>query len=417
MEENDSAKESEKTTLTPETKEQPSNNDTLMPTMIDSETEKVTKKRDLSAIIPKMEDFSDNNNALELISKDNALKSDGAVSIGTMNIDGEVTVNDNVKLPDQIDIEQRKIEKQRNKNSRKKKEKKKVTKSAQKVQNTTSLIVLVLIIIVGGLVYYIFNAPTDKDFKPKTVTVELGSELPLRTSSYVEPGKGKVDELLYALDLSEVDVSKVGTYNFTVTYHGISKKGQVIIKDTTAPQLEVREVIISEGSTYDASMFVQRCNDSSGCNYAFQDETTALNNTAPGSYVVYIVATDAFQNSTTKRASLIIEATGNIRSYSKEVPYNNSLGYELKENYSLRFMQSQDNLILISGTHTIEYIYQSQEKYEKDRQTYAGEANYSFDDAAKTIKLTETNLTFVGSNYSRLSDVESYLNREGFIAN
>ena len=79
------------------------------------------KKRDLSAIIPKFAEEDNNANAIELISKDNELKSDGAVSLGTINSELVTTVNNEAKLPEQIDIEQRKIDAQKRKNQHNKK--------------------------------------------------------------------------------------------------------------------------------------------------------------------------------------------------------------------------------------------------------------------------------------------------------
>ena len=389
--------------------------ETIAPTMIDDMEERLEKKRDLSAIIPKFEEEDNNANSLEIISKDNELKSDGAVSLETINSEGVITVNETAVLPEQIDIEQRKIEAQRRKNQHSKRQKKKVNLTAQKIQNWTALVVLVIMISLGGLIYYIFNRSTAEDFEPINLTIELGDKLPIRTSSYVKPGVGKeVDELQYALDLSEVNESEPGTYNFTVTYNKIEKTGKIIIQDTKEPELEVRELIISEGTSYTAASFVESCSDPSGCNYSFQDSATPTKYTSPGSYVVYVVASDAFNNSTTKQASLIIETEGTLRKYEKNVPYDNSLGYEVSETYDLRFLNNTENAILIIGTHTTVHQYQDKSRYEKDQQTYAGEANYTFDDASMKIIYTQTNLTFVGSNYSRLSDVESYLTREGF---
>ena len=336
---------------------------TITPSAIDNSSEMLEKKRDISAIIPKFEEEDNSANKVELISKDNELKSDGSVSLGTINSEGEININAGVILPEQIDIEKRKIEAQKRKNQGKKKKKKKMSITAQKIQNSTALVALVLIVGLAGVIYFIFNHPTEEDFMPINLTIELGDKLPIRTSSYVKPGVGKeVDELLYALDLSKVNISEPGTYDFTVTDNNIEKTGKITIKDTKAPELEVRELIISQGTSYGAASFVESCSDPSGCNYSFQDSATTEKYNTPGSYVVYVVASDAFNNSTTKQASLIIEAEGTLRTYVRKVLYNNN----------------------------------------------------SFDTANMIIKYTQTNLTNIGSNYSRLTDVENYLIREGF---
>ena len=386
---------------------------TIMPTMID-ESEEIRKVRDLSAIIPK----SDNNTPLgadeiELISKDNDLKSDGSAVIATIDDNGEATIRANLSYPEQIDIEARKEEKIKLKTKKKKKEKIKPSKVAQKFQNSMALFSLIVIIALGSFWYYITHAPTEKDFKPLTVEIELGEKLPIRTSSYVEPGKGEIDELLYALDTSNVKLEEAGEYEFTVTYKGITKTGKIIIKDTTKPLLEVRPVYVVEGGTYNAASFVESCIDWSGCNYSFQNSETEQKYTTPGSYVVYVVATDAYQNSVTKQASLIIEARGNVKKYYKNSGFLYDAGYEVEESYELHFYDYADYSILLNGTYTTLFKYQDEVKYEEARKQYYGEVNYTCLDSELTIKRVES-VTVIGSNYSKKTDIENYLNREGF---
>ena len=392
------------------------NSATIMPTMLDESEEQLEKKRDLSAIIPHFDEgTSTAENSVELISKDNSLKSDGSISIATLNNEGEVTLSPNAKYPDQIDIEERKKEQQRRKNRKNDKfKKKKNTKAAQKFQNYVAFFSLLTIIFVGGFAYWFTHRKTEMDFQPLTVTVELGEALPYQTSSYVKPGVGDtVDELQYALDLSSVIVEEPGEYNFSVTYKGVTKQGKVIVQDTTSPTLEIRNVTIVEGQTYDASTFVENCRDLSGCNYSFQDAETDVKYTTAGSYVVYVVATDAFQNTTTKKASLIIESQGNVHVYTKHTGYDWELGYEKDETYDLHFAKFRDYSLLINGTYEEKMIYQDEEKYNKDKTALTGEANYTFNDAEKTIT-HKTAVTVVGSNYSHFEDIEPYLIKEGF---
>lgn len=390
---------------------------TIMPTMIDDSEEVLEKKKDLSSIIPKSSTNEESTTAFELVSKDNTLKSDGAISLGVFNAEGEATINADAVLPEQIDMEQRKIERQKNKGKRKKKEKIKPDKKAMRRQNRVALIVLSIILLLAGFTLWYIYRPTEEDFKPKVVEVELGESLPIRTSSYVEPGISgtEIDELLYSLDLSQVNVGQVGEYDFTVTYKNIKKYGKLYIKDTTQPELEVRPVTIVEGAEYDASSFVEICHDLSGCNYSFQDNDTVTKYTTAGNYTVYVVATDAYQNSVTKKANLFIESQGSVKLYNKNVTYDNNVGYELTESYRLRFMEYSTYSLLITATHTRQFIYQDSERYQKAKEIYVGEENYEFDDSKMTITFTEI-VNHIGSNYTRLTDIDSYLVREGFIA-
>jgi hypothetical protein len=387
---------------------------TIMPTMIDDSEIREESRRDLSAIIPK-ETQEAAEGAIALNSKENELKGDGAISIGTINTEGEVTMNPNAKVPEQIDLAERKKQAQKNKGIFKKEKKKVNKKIGQKVQNITALISLVALAIIGGFYYWYKNRPTEKDFKPKEVHVELGDSLPIRGTSYVTPGVGKdVDELQYAIDLKDVKVEVVGEYPFTVTYKGIQKTGKVIVEDTTPPELVVKEYVVKEGTNYDASKFVVDCVDYSGCNYSFQTEAEGSYDT-PGSFVVHVTASDAYQNTTTKKTSLIIESVGTLKKYVRYTAYNFKLGYEKDEEFSLTFMDYDSYSAILRGTYKITYRYQKEEDYREAVKTYSGEADYTFYDANLEITHIEK-ITAVGSNYTKLDDVEEYLKKEQFQA-
>lgn len=208
-------------------------------------------------------------------------------------------------------------------------------------------------------------------------------------------------------------IEEPGEYEFYVSYKGVKKSGKVIVKDTTSPTLEIRNVTIVEGQSYDASSFVESCHDLSGCNYSFQDSETELKYQTPGSYVVYVVATDAFQNTTTKKASLIIESQGNVHVFKRYTSFNWNLGYETYETYDLHFAKFNNYSLLINGTYEKEMIYQDSEKYNNEKKNLNGEVNYTFNDAEMTI-IEKKSVTLIGSNYSRLEDIEPYLLKEGF---
>lgn len=389
---------------------------TIMPTMIDDSEEQTTKKRDISSIIPQNNNYelSENTTSIELISKDNILKSDGTASIATIDENNEITMKANFSFPEQIDIEKRKEENKTKSKRKQKKEKITISKAVQKLQNTTSLVSLIIIIALIIIFYFIKNAPTKSDFIPLTVKIELGEKLPIRTKAYVKPGLGQVDEMLYAIDTSKVIIEEAGEYEFTVTYQGISKTGKIIIEDTTKPELKTRNVSIIEGETYDAASFVDECKDWSGCNYSFQDINTTTKYNTPGVYTVYVVATDAFSNSTTKQASLYIEAEGEIKTYVKETPFDFNTGHLVNEKYELHYRDTPSGNIMSKGIYSKEFKYQDELKYEQAAKTYNGEPNYTCDDSKLTIIYKNT-IYIIGSNYSRQEDIENYLQKEGYI--
>ena len=205
---------------------------TLTPSMLDTEgDENVEVKRDLSAIIPKgitAPSALSETELLQLNSKEKELKTDGAVVLA--NIKGEDVVDMvlDVTLPEQIDIAKRKEEIQKNKNKKqhKKEPKKRLKTKEQKTQNRVALISFIAITIIAGTLLYIYKKPTEMGFKALPIEIELGDKLPSSVSSYVKPGIGeKVNEMAYKVDTSQVEIDKIGEYQYTVSYKGATKIG------------------------------------------------------------------------------------------------------------------------------------------------------------------------------------------------
>ncbi len=399
---------------------------TIMPTMIDdSQDDAVVKRRDLSSIIPEFNPaLKQAPTDVELFSKDNVLKTDGSVSIATLDRNGEANVVQNFAYPLPIDIDARKEEQQRAKRTTVKKVKKKMSKSAKQFQNQMSIMSLVIIAGLAVAIYWIMNAPKETDFTPQNITIELGETLPLHTSAYVKPARGEINEMLYTIDKTQINIDKVGDYPFSVHYRRVdgkgeviesTKEGRVIIEDTTAPVLIVRNVTIIEGGTFDAESFVGSCIDHTGCKYTFQDVDIPKKYTTAGVYDVYITAFDAYQNSTTKKASLIIEAEGSVKNYQRTGNFDFNTGYQIIEHYELHFDEYETHSTLINGIYTRTFKYQDSEKYQEARQTYNGEPNYKCNDNDMTIVFNQTVHT-IGSNYSDFSNIHTYLLREGFKA-
>lgn len=393
----------------------PSKEETITPTMLDEEERtKVVKEKDLSSIIPKrMEEETPDI----LTSKETQLKTDGTTILGTFINEEQVQLAENAKLPDPIDIAARKEEKERNKNRKNQKKEKKSPSELKKIkkrQNITSLIALLLIIFLVLFYFYYKNRPKEEDFVALEVHVELGSKLPVRKNAYVKPGIGELtDELSYTIDTSSVIVDEIGKYQYSVWHKGTTKYGFVIVEDTTSPTLEVRDVTITEGNSYEVETFVADCRDLTGCNYAFEEKDTKEKYKEPGEYEVYIIATDAYENKTTKKAILKIEAIGMVKYFTKQDTFDFEQGYALTIEYDLHFTDFLDDAIILNGTKYSIYDYQEESKYQEAKEKYYGFEDYTFDDSKKQITYKE-NANIVGNNYSKLNDVTNYLLNNGY---
>lgn len=387
---------------------------TITPTMIDEES-KTEKKRDLSAIIPKSTIQESNAQATLLNSKETELKSDGSVLIGSIDENGDATAKESAKLPEQIDIEQRKKDKDIRTNKKKKKARDKAKITKQKMENKTALLSLVVIALLGVFFYWYKHHPTENDFMPLTVTVELGDSLPIRGKYYVKPGVGNdVDELAYQIDTSNVNIDEVGTYDFTVKYKGILKTGKINIVDTTAPKLKTRQLKIVEGSSYSPEQFVDDCYDLTGCNYSFEDKDTEKKYNTNGAYDVIVVATDAYGNKAASKTRLLIEASGNVYVYKKDTSFNFQTGYSTNEKYELHFADTNNSRkILMEGVYTRTFKYEDEKVYEKARSEYNGELHYKCIDSNMTIEYTES-VNQIGGNYAYKDEIDNYLSKQGY---
>ena len=298
----------------------------------------------------------------------------------------------------------------------KKKTKKVTTESDEqkKSQTITSLIVLALIGLIIGAVYYILNRKTLYDFQPLTVTLELGDKLPIRTAAYVKPGIGtSVNEMQYVLDKHLVNESKVGEYEFTVTFRGTTKTGIVVVQDTTAPKLTVSNKIITEGTNYNAETFVDDCQDWSGCTYSFQDAQTTEKYREAGEYELYVVASDPYNNKTTKKVKLTIEEQGMVKKYVKYDPYTPEKGYALKTTYDLHFTGFMDEPILLRGYEIREYTYQDEAKYNADYEAQKGNKGWEFNPETKVITYKSEAVNTI-ERYSRMTQLCEYLESIGY---
>lgn len=148
----------------------------------------------------------------------------------------------------------------------------------------------------------------EVDYEVLTINVELGEFLPEEFSSYVKNYDSSKKEEDFIIDTSNVVLEKVGDYKYSVRYGNTIKDGIISIRDTVPPDFHVKNVIIAKGINYQATDFVESCSDFSGCTYYFLNAEDQ-NYTVPGTYVVYVVAADAYQNSVTQKVSLIITAS------------------------------------------------------------------------------------------------------------
>lgn len=180
-----------------------------------------------------------------------------------------------------------------------------------KFSKTTIIIVVVLLIaIIGAGIYLVLNTVSSK---PKgTIAVndlmqwELGKELSTNVSDYATITG--FDKTVCSLDVSKVDVNKMGSYDFTVTCGTTSKSGKIILQDKKAPEVVVREVVVLPGSTVTVEDFIVACNDVSHCTYAISEDSGNLSDLTlvEGVYNLKLTVSDDYDNKTTVDLKLTV---------------------------------------------------------------------------------------------------------------
>ena len=325
----------------------------------------------------------------------------GSQVIGKIN--GESVEATNVPLPEPIDI----TVKQKVETKSKLKKVKVVSKREKMVSILVSIFVIVILAGAGFSAYYFGYKTNPNIYTLKTIYLELGEQLPNTVSYYIENAVD-LDDMEYDLDLSNVAQSIVGTYNYTVKHKKVSKVGQIIVRDTIAPELTIKNeetLVFQKNSKVNKDNIVEECKDLSNCTYKTEFD---INTENPGEKEINIIAVDDHGNETKKTVTIkIIDIQKTLICISKD---NESVDKKYKSNqvYTLNF-DSNDYLVKYSGV--IRYTYSDYESYFAKYQELKDEDEYIFN----RMNFTYTEPTDVDTNnYTKQNDLVKYYVDSGF---
>lgn len=164
--------------------------------------------------------------------------------------------------------------------------------------NKTLFIIIILAVLagVGFGTYYILtytdliSNAAQVTIKPKNVEVSLGDNLSANISDYAEI-KG-TDPKNCSLNTKDVDISKEGTYEYSITCGETIKNGKIKIIDNKEITYETQEVAKSKGATVDAKEFIVNVPDTAKCEFVDQEKINLILNGDPGTYTVEIKVTN-----------------------------------------------------------------------------------------------------------------------------
>lgn len=159
------------------------------------------------------------------------------------------------------------------------------------------------------------------------VYIELGNELKL-SDLIMNPEKD--EDKIPKDELKKVDTSTIGEYEIKVQYEGQEYVSKIIVRDTTPPELELKDITIYEDEKIpDYKNFIKKVSDASG-----EPETnlkTEISVGKIGTQEITIEAIDKNENKTEKTATLTIKKDneGPVMSGlgDKTVAKNSSIDY------------------------------------------------------------------------------------------
>lgn len=168
----------------------------------------------------------------------------------------------------------------------------------KKIIYTVLICIIAIICIFGG--YFLT--------KFKDAFVELGNDVTI--DNFVRYGTNKNIDI----DLSKVDKEKVGEYDVKIKYFLFNYQKKVIIRDTTPPILEVKDIYRNINYQVDVNDFIENISDKS--EYTL-DISKNINTSDFDDYEVTIKAEDVYHNKISKKTMLHIAWVKNEYSFEE----------------------------------------------------------------------------------------------------
>lgn len=304
-------------------------------------------------------------------------------------------------------------------NDSNKKEKKGLSKT------TILIIAIVLISLIGAGIYFILNLAGNKktsgSITPKEeLVMELGKELSDNVNDYAKIQGFDISSC--KIDVSEVDTNQIGSYQYQITCGSTTRSGEVIIKDTSAPNIVVKELKVLPGVKITLDDFVVSCSDVSNCSYELEDSSINLDTlvASEGEHKLNLVVSDDYDNQKIVELTLIVNLNAPVKNmYCTKATTPDE---ELHANVDVTYSYGINNLDeLVTSEKKSEYIFDVEEDYLNAKSKYETNENQkvSFDDQEYIITITETledlptefNVSSVPTDYM---DFKQFQSEQGF---
>ena len=170
-------------------------------------------------------------------------------------------------------------------------------------------VLLILALMAGvayGVYYYLSLANSKKSISVtlKELTLNMNNSLPTVTEEYATITG--TDSKSCVVDTTKVDITKVGTYEYTLACGENSYNGKINIVDKELPTVILKDVIVKVGTDINVEDFIESCSKNE-CAYQFVNrEEVNSNLTTAGKYTVKIKVTDSANNVSEVESNLVV---------------------------------------------------------------------------------------------------------------
>ncbi len=224
----------------------------------------------------------------------------------------------------------------------------------------------------------------------ESITIEAGNKAPEEKDFYVS-GKSDSESIKLAKGLDKVNPRVPGEYPVEFAVGDMKVTSTVIVEDTTAPVLVLKDIHAAYGTLPSAKDFVDKATDMTALTYKFAEGCEPV--VADGEQEVTVIATDAAGNSTQKSAKLtmvedneppVIEGTNDLLVIAgKSVSYRSNVFVTDNVDEDVELQVITDGVDLNTpGEYKVTYVAEDSagNRAEKSVKLTVTEMTYTFDD-------------------------------------
>lgn len=268
----------------------------------------------------------------------------------------------------------------------------------KKPMNKILFILLIVALIAGvayGVYYYLsLGNKNDNRVKTKDVSLVIGETLPTDVREYAT--FTEINPTNCLLDTTLVNVTKTGTYDYSITCGSKIYKGKVLVKEGELPEVVLKDATIEVNGEIKPEDFIESCDDDD-CTYAFvkENEVLELLKKAGGPYEVEIKITAKSGSSVVKKGNLTITEFAIIAYLECTSPSGNIEGYKGTKTIVDRLAIGKGNVFVNLATRNYVYTFTDEVEYnqlktEKEEATEFDKitGNLEFNDTEKNLKIT-----------------------------